>query len=147
MEEGGQPGAEPDPLSAIDQVASGRPGTEQKAFGGALVARHYKRLVDRHLIAVPVTAPRPDPFLPTTLSEWETGDDPKRIDWTASVLAAGALAATRPLVRELEPEPPPEGAAGVAAVEIYLDTRGSMPAPARALNPVTLAAPIPPPPA
>jgi hypothetical protein len=142
IEAGREPGPPLDPLAAIDQLASGRPGNEQKAFRAALVGRHYKRLVERHLIRVPAVAPPPEPFLPTTLEEWHPGDDPRRIDWTASVLAAGPLAATRPLTRELEPEPPAEGQAGVASVEIYLDTSGSMPDPARALNAMTLAAQI-----
>jgi hypothetical protein len=58
------------------------------------------------------------------------------------VLRAGALAPARPLARDLEPEPPSPGAAGAVAVEIYLDTSGSMPNPETALNAMTLAAQI-----
>jgi hypothetical protein len=143
IEEGREPGPAPDPLTAIDQLTSGMPGTEATRVREALVGRHYKRLVDQNLIVLPATAPPPDPFLPTTLSEWQPGDDPKRIDWTASVLAAGPLAATQPLARDLEPEAPVEGVmTGGLAVEIYLDTSGSMPDPARSLNAMTLAAQI-----
>lgn len=132
----------PDPLAAIGQVTSGRPGKEQKEFKQALVSRHYKRLVDQHLITIPATVPPPDPLIPTTFSEWESGDDPRRIDWTASVLASAALAPVRPLARDLEPEPPSESSAGSVAVEIYLDTSGSMPDPQTSLNAMTLAAQI-----
>jgi hypothetical protein len=142
IEEGREPAPAPDPLTAIGQVSSGRPGNEQKEFRQALVSRHYKRLVDQHLIVIPATVPPPDPLIPTTHSEWEHGDDPRRIDWTASVLAAAALAPVRPLARDLEPEPPSETAAGAVAVEIYLDTSGSMPNPETALNAMTLAAQI-----
>src|SRR5262249_57161759 len=50
IEEGREPAATPAPLDAIGQLTSGRPGHEQKAFRQTLVARHYKRLVDQHLI-------------------------------------------------------------------------------------------------
>jgi len=141
--EGGEGAAPaPDPLTAIGRITSGRPGKEQKEFRQALVSRHYKRLVDQHLITIPAVAPPPDPLIPTTHSEWEHGDDPRRIDWTASVLTNAGLAPVRPLARDLEPEPPAEGAAGGVAVEIYLDTSGSMPNPETALNAMTLAAQI-----
>ena len=142
IEEGREPAAAADPLAAIGQITAGRPGSEQKAFREALVARHYKRLVDQHTIDLPATAPPPDRFLPTTLTDWNTGDDPRQIDWTASVLTSGAMAAVRPLRRDLEPEPPDEGTVGAVAVEIYLDTSGSMPNPQAALNTMTLAAQI-----
>lgn len=142
IEEGREPAAAPGPLDAIGQLTAGRPGHEQKAFRQTLVARHYKRLVDQHLISLPAISPPPDPFLPTTLEEWQPGDDPRQIDWTQTVLRSGELAATRPLRRELEAEPPEEGAGGPAAVEIYLDTSGSMPNPEMALNAMTLAAQI-----
>ena len=142
IEEGREPATAPEPLAAIGQVAAGKPGNQQKAFRQTLVARHYKRLVDQHLITLPATVPQPDPYLPTTLAEWEIGDAPNAIDWTASVLAAGAMAAARPLRRDREAEPPEEGATGAVAVEIYLDTSGSMPNPEQALNAMTLAAQI-----
>jgi len=142
LEEGTEVAPAADPLTAIGSVVSGRPGKEQKEFRQTLVSRHYKRLVDRHLIAIPATAPPPDPLIPTTHSEWDLGDDIRRIDWTASVLRSGALAPVRPLARDLEPEPPAPGTAGAVAVEIYLDTSGSMPNPETALNAMTLAAQI-----
>jgi hypothetical protein len=142
IKEGSEPATAPAPLAAIQQAASGRPGSEQQSFVQTLVARFYKRLVDRHLIALPATAPPPDPLLPTTLAEWEVGDDARAIDWTASLLAGAALAPARPLRRELEAEAPAEAVTGAVALEIYLDTSGSMPSPETALNAMTLAAQI-----
>lgn len=134
--------AAPDPLAAINQAAAGRPGTEVAAFREALVSRHYKRLVDQHLIPVPAITPPPDPLVPTTHSEWLPGDDPRRIDWTASILAAGEMAPVAPLARDLEAEVPDAAAAGSIGVEIYLDTSGSMPNPQASLNAMTLAAQV-----
>ena len=75
--------------------------------------------------------------------DWEWGDNPRAIDWTRRSSAQGrAGPGASPLRRELEPdEPSPHGAA-FPAVEIYLDTSGSMPNPATALNVMTLAAQI-----
>jgi hypothetical protein len=116
------------------------PGHVQAKFKAALVERQYRRLVEAHLVEIPASAPPPDPLLPTTLEEWEAGDDLRSIDWTASVIARGAVAAVAPLRRELEPDAPQVDAAELPAVEIYLDTSGSMPDPAVAENAMTLAA-------
>jgi hypothetical protein len=129
-----------DPLPLLDRVAQTRPGASGAAFRQAVVERHYRSLVEKHLIDVPRESPPPDPVLPTVLEEWEPGDDPKAIDWTATVLASGALAGLRPLRRELEADADPAAPGEMPAVEIYLDTSGSMPAPDRALNCMTLAA-------
>jgi len=131
-----------DPLAAIDRITEHMPGAQQAAFREALVSKHYKRLVDQHVIELPAVRPSPEPFLPTVTEEWEWGDNPRAIDWTATVLSQGHLAGTRPLRRELEPEPPPDLAADLPAVEIYLDTSGSMPNPAASLNAMTLAAQV-----
>ena len=119
---------------------AGMPGRAQAEFREALVERQYRRLVDAHLIEIPASLPPPDPLLPTTLEDWQPGDDLRGIDWTASVLQRGAFAAVAPLRRELEPDTPREGLAELPAVEIYLDTSGSMPNPAQAENAMTLAA-------
>ena len=52
------------------------------------------------------------------------------------------MAALNPLRRELEPETPSEDSLAGVAVEIYLDTSGSMPAPDTRVNAMTLAAQI-----
>jgi hypothetical protein len=131
-----------DPLATINRVfGAGSPGSQRAAFREALVARHYKRLVDQHLLEIPPDPTRaPDPFLPTTTTEWEAGDDLRAIDWTASILERGVLAPLAPLRRDLEPEAPSTVGRAQLFVEIYLDTSGSMPDPGAALNAMTLAA-------
>jgi hypothetical protein len=131
-----------DPLESIDAIARHRPGHSAAAFKQALVSRHYKRLVDRHLILPPPATAAPEPSLPTVTEEWEWGDSPRSIDWTATLLARGPLGPVQPLRRDLEPEEPSPGARAFPAVEIYLDTSGSMPDPSRALNAMTLAAQV-----
>jgi hypothetical protein len=137
----GPHGPQPPPAGtdALGRMTS-MPGTAQAEFRAVLAERHYRRLVDRYLIEIPGSAPPPDPLIPTTLEEWLPGDDPRAIDWTASVMARGALAAAMPLQREREPDVPQPSAAELPAVEIYLDTSGSMPNPAYAENAMTLAA-------
>lgn len=131
-----------DPLQKLNRL-SGIPGSAVLPFRSALVSRIYARLVERNLVKLPATAREaPDPFLPTTTAEWEPGDPLRSIDWTQSVLARGPLASVAPLRRELEPEPPSAEDLEGVAVEIYLDTSGSMPAPDTAVNVMTLAAQI-----
>jgi len=131
-----------DPLESIDAVTKHLPGQGAAAFKQALVSRHYKRLVDQHLIEPPPSPASPEPSLPTVTEDWEWGDDPRAIDWTATILARAGLGAALPLRRSLEAEEPSPGARRFPAVEIYLDTSGSMPNPASALNAMTLAAQI-----
>lgn len=133
---------EEDALTVIERVGQHLPGKGQGEVKQALVSKHYKRLVDQHLIVLPGDTPTPEPFLPTVPEEWEYGDNPRAIDWTQSVLQQGALAGVKPLKRDLEPDEPPPLAQDFPAVEIYLDTSGSMPNPAAALNAMTLAAQI-----
>jgi hypothetical protein len=131
-----------DPLESIDRITKHRPGHDAAAFKLALVSRHYKRLVDEHIIKPPPATAAPEPSLPTVTEPWEWGDNPRAIDWTATLVAHGALGPASPLRRELEPEEPQPASRSFPAVEIYLDTSGSMPDPARALNAMTLAAQI-----
>lgn len=131
-----------DPLESIDAITKHKPGHEAAEFKLTLVSRHYKRLVDEHIIKPPPAPGAPEASLPTVTEDWEWGDNPRTIDWTATILARGALAAAGPLRRDLEPEQPSPEARVFPAVEIYLDTSGSMPDPARALNAMTLAAQI-----
>jgi len=131
-----------DPLEAIDKITHHLPGHAAAAFKLALVSRHYKRLVDQYLIKPPPAETTPEPSLPTVPEDWEWGDNPRAIDWTATLLGRGPLGPAQPLRRDLEPEEPAPGAQAFPAVEIYLDTSGSMPDPSRALNAMTLAAQI-----
>jgi hypothetical protein len=131
-----------DALAVIDRITKHLPGNQQAAFREALVSKHYKRLVDQYLVELPTVRPTPEPFLPTVTEDWEWGDSPRAIDWTATILTQGHLAGARPLRRELEPEPPPDLEGDLPAVEVYLDTSGSMPDPAASLNAMTLAAQV-----
>jgi Peptidase family M48 len=135
-------GKEEDPLASIDKITSHMPGHGAAAFKQALVSRHYRRLVDRYIIKPPPATTAPEPSLPTVTEEWEWGESPRTIDWTATLLARGPLGPVQPLRRDLEAEEPSPGAEAFPAVEIYLDTSGSMPDPSRALNAMTLAAQV-----
>ncbi|HSB60744.1 MAG TPA: M48 family metalloprotease [Vicinamibacteria bacterium] len=133
---------EADPLASIDRITSHLPGDAKAAFRRALVSKHYKRLVDEHVLRLPATTPPPEAVLPSVLEEWEWGDSPRAIDWTGSVLAQGPLAPVRPLRRDLLPDEPSPRERDLPAVEVYLDTSGSMPDPQQSLNTMTLAAQI-----
>jgi hypothetical protein len=131
-----------DPLATIARVTEHLPGQGGGKLRRALVGRHYRRLVDQHVLKLPSAPSRPEPYLRTTPEAWEYGDDPSQIDWTLTVLSQGHLAAVAPLRRELEADVPPPSELGVPAVEIYLDTSGSMPNPQNQLNAMTLAAQV-----
>lgn len=138
------PGASKDEgeLDRIQRVTEHLPGAGSGKLRRALVGRHYRRLVDRHLLKLPTAPSQPEPYLRTTPQAWEYGDDPSAIDWTLTVLAKGHLAAAEPLRRELEADVPPPSELGVPSVEVYLDTSGSMPNPEQQLNAMTLAAQV-----
>jgi hypothetical protein len=137
IDQGTRPIRSPD---AIDRITRHLPAKAAAKFRPVLVDRQYARLIEQHMISVPGVAPPPDPFLPTIPVEWQPGDDPLAIDWTLSVIAQGRLAAVQPLRRELEPDPPAPIAAELPAIELYLDTSGSMPNPQSYVNVMTLAA-------
>jgi len=132
----------PDALTTIDRVTHSLPGRSSKQLRRALVGKHYRRLVDQHVLKLPTAPSKPEPYLRTLPEAWEYGDDPSSIDWTLTVLSQGPLAAVSPLRRELEADLPPPSELGVPSVEIYLDTSGSMPNPAHQFNAMTLAAQV-----
>ena len=123
-----------DPLESIDAITKHRPGHEAAEFKLTLVSRHYKRLVDEHIIQPPPTTMAPEPSLPTVTEPWEWGDNPRAIDWTATLVAHGSARPGEPAAARARPEEPSPSARSFPAVEIYLDTSGSMPDPATALN-------------
>ncbi|QDE65789.1 hypothetical protein BHS09_01500 [Myxococcus xanthus] len=133
---------EKDELDTIHRVTEHLPGKQGGKLRRALVAKHYRRLVDQHILKLPTTPSQPEPYLRTTPQAWEYGDDPSSIDWTLTVLSQGHLAAVSPLRRELEADLPPPSELGVPSVEIYLDTSASMPNPELSLNAMTLAAQV-----
>lgn len=132
-----------DPLAVLARMA-GAPGSAIGPFRQRIVSRHYGRLVERHLFDVPLAESddAPEETLPTVTSPWQAGDDVRGIDWTASVMAAGALAGAMPLRRDYEVDEPLGTRGKLPAIEIFLDTSGSMPDPARLTNVMTLAAQI-----
>jgi len=131
-----------DPFSIIDRITAHAPGTGGGELRQALVEKHYRRLIEPHLLRIPGESPVPEAFLPTIPEDWEVGDSPSRIDWPLTVIERGPLAGIRPLQRELEPDDPPAAEGNLPALEIYLDTSGSMPDPQYQLNAMTLAAQI-----
>ena len=139
-----RPSGSTDPLRGLDATSSGRPGAAVLAFRARVVEGVYARLVEQHLIAVPEleTTRAPEPTIPSTTEAWEPGDAPQAIDWVASVLAAGPLAAAMPLKRTWLPDEPESGGLGVPPFEVYVDTSGSMPDPAVAINALSLAAQV-----
>ncbi|WP_223639756.1 M48 family metalloprotease [Corallococcus sp. EGB] len=133
---------ESDPLETIRRVTAHLPGKDGGRLRRALVARYYRRLVDQYILKLPASPAKPEPYLRTIPEAWEYGDDPSTIDWTLTVISQGPLAAVSPLRRELEADLPPPSELGVPALEIYLDTSGSMPNPEQQLNAMTLAAQV-----
>ncbi|MCP3136638.1 vWA domain-containing protein [Pyxidicoccus xibeiensis] len=132
----------PDALKTIRDITHHLPGEGGGKLRRALVGRHYKRLVEPHILKLPTPPSRPEPYLRTLPEAWEYGDDPATIDWTLTVLSQGPLAAVAPLRRELEADLPPPSELGVPSVELYLDTSGSMPGPEVGFNAMTLAAQV-----
>jgi len=131
-----------DPFTIIDRVVEHMPGGGGGELRRALVAKHYRRLIEPWILRITGESPAPDAFLPTVTEDWEPGESPATIDWTASVIERGVLAGALPRRRELEPDPPPDPEGELPWVEIYLDTSGSMPNPQQQLNSMTLAAQI-----
>jgi len=131
-----------DPLETIRRITEHLPGGAQAEFRLALVSKHYKRLVDEHILKLPAQEPPPEPFLPSIPEDWEWGDSPRLIDWTATVVSQGPLAGLRPQKRDQLPDEPSPREGKFPEVEVYLDTSGSMPNPSLALNTMTLAAQI-----
>ncbi|MFB6374353.1 MAG: hypothetical protein ABEN55_14830 [Bradymonadaceae bacterium] len=133
-----------DAFGLIDELVEAGRGRGVSDFRRALVDREYARLVDRYLFELPSTdESEPDlPLVPTTVGPWEFGEAPSHIDWVESVARHGPMAGARPMRREYETDEPRSGRSAPTALEIYLDTSGSMPDPSRALNAMTLAAQI-----
>lgn len=139
-----RPPANGDALRQLGALASGRPGSAVAAFRERVVGSVYARLVEQHLIRVPEleTLTAPEPMLPSTTEDWDPGDPVQAIDWVASVRALGPLAAAMPLKRTWIPDDPESSGRGVPPFEVYVDTSGSMPDPATAINALSLAAQV-----
>lgn len=123
--------------------AGGGQGRGAAEFRRQVAERHYAHLVERHLIELPQTeTSSEESLIPETLATWEVGDDPRSIDWVASTMERGPMAAVMPRKRVYVADDDHNSESGPASLEIYLDTSGSMPAPSRQFNAMTLAAQI-----
>ena len=103
-----------------------------------IMAAYYRREAERYLLKPPALPRLGEAVVPTSLEEWEIGDDVQSIDWAATLSARGvALGGISPLRRsriaEVEGYDEPFWQ---PRVEIYLDVSGSN------YNAMTLAAQI-----
>ena len=134
---------EADAFDLIDGLAHAGHGRGIVEFRREIAEKHYAHLVERHLIELPESeSTHQESIIPQTLEPWESGDDPQDIDWIASTIEAGPLAAVMPRKRIYVPDDEGNTRSGPTSLEIYLDTSGSMPAPDRGFNAMTLAAQV-----
>lgn len=109
-----------------------------------IMAAYYRREADRYLVCPPSTSIQGEAIVPTTLEEWEPGENTRDIDWLASYIQRGeslgtALPFKRHQISETEGFEEPFWR---PKMEIYLDVSGSMPDPRCTRNAMTLAAQI-----
>lgn len=128
------------------RLPSSRPGTR----GGPVkripevMAAWYRAQAENYLLRPPPRRTLGEGLVPTTLEDWEFGESPRDIDWTATLLERGAaLGSIAPLQRILAADYLGQDVTlWQPRTEIYLDVSGSMPDPGRAVNAMTLAAQI-----
>jgi hypothetical protein len=129
---------------ALDRRIWSLPGqdTDDATLVPEVMAAYYRREAERFLLKPPPQRRLGEATTPTTLEDWEPGDNPREIDWPATLLAHGpALGAARPLRRDRVAEVEGwEAPLWQPRVEIYLDVSGSMPDPRTTCNAMTLAA-------
>jgi hypothetical protein len=129
---------------ALDRRIWSLPGqdTDDATLVPEVMAAYYRREAERFLLKPPPQRRLGEATTPTTLDDWEPGDNPREIDWPATLLAHGpALGAARPLRRDRVAEVEGwEAPLWQPRVEIYLDVSGSMPDPRTTCNAMTLAA-------
>lgn len=127
--------------SVMRQLAGhGQPNAPQKA-----ALRYYRSLVEKAIDELPLRLPgEKEPLeILSAAEEWQFDDDPRLIDWSETVIRAGAMASASPFKRQVFLEPSSEATEtdlGIPDFEIYLDTSGSMPSPVENVNAMTLAA-------
>jgi hypothetical protein len=128
-----------DPAELARILAVGRELSGKATDPPNLVRAYYENWADRLLIDLPQEASS-SPQVPTTLTEWEPGDDPKQIDWVASLGRAGiAIPGVTLFERDYELEPEGTACREPAWMEIYIDSSASMPNPSVNFNPLVLA--------
>lgn len=133
-------------LNELEERIASLPGfgTDNAALIPEVMAAHYRRLAEQHLVQPPPLPRIGESVVPTTLDDWENSDPVHQIDWLATLMARGEeLAAAAPLKRQAIADN--EGfdvRLWQTRIEIYLDVSGSMPNPIYHLNAMTLAAQI-----
>ena len=149
---GGTPTAladdEPDPGEGADEQAFGPADLHAvlRALGlgddpRAAAVAFYRDRARRHLVRFPVreAAGRPEPLL-EGLEPWEATDDLGELDWSASLLRSPVVVPGVTTVRRVHGADAGSERARVALdLDLYVDSSGSMPDPARRLSPPALA--------
>lgn len=136
------PGKDQEKLDIINRLTKHRPGHDAKDFQRVLVSKNYQRLVDANILKIPASIKAMEKTIPSVLEDWEWGESIKAIDWTGTILTQGPLAGIRPQQRDLIVDDGAPEYYDVPAIEIYLDTSGSMPNPQQSVNAMSLAAMI-----
>jgi hypothetical protein len=129
-------------LDIINQLSKNRPGHDAAAFKKVLVSKHYQRLVNENILKLPATIKAQERTIPSVLEDWEWGERIGAIDWVGTVNTQGHLAGIKPQQRDLIVDDGAPEYFDVPAIEIYVDTSGSMPNPQNSVNAMTLAAMI-----
>jgi hypothetical protein len=109
-----------------------------------VMAAYYRQQAERYFLQPPPQLRTGEATTPTTIEDWDAGDAPRDIDWSATLLQRGeVLGAAQPLKRQKVAETEGwEVPLWQPRVEIYLDVSGSMPDPRFTRNAMTLAAQI-----
>lgn len=134
-----QPSQQQNDLDIINRLSNHRPGHEAAAFRKVLVSKHYQRLVNDNILKIPPTIKAMEKTIPSVLEDWDWGDSIKNIDWNGSIQVKGPLASIAPQKRDLLIDDGAPEYYDVPAIEIYIDTSGSMPNPQQSINAMTLA--------
>ena len=109
-----------------------------------VMAAYYRQQAERFFLRPPPQLRVGEATTPTTIEEWEVGDAPRDIDWSATLLQRGELlGAALPLKRQKVAEAEGwEVPLWQPRIEVYLDVSGSMPDPRVTRNAMTLAAQV-----
>lgn len=129
-------------LDIINRLSNSRPGHDAAEFRKILVSKHYQRLVDQNILKIPATVKAMEKTIPSVLEDWDWGDSIKNIDWNGTIQTQGHMAGIKPQKRDLLVDDGAPEYYDVPAIEIYLDTSGSMPNPQQSINAMSLAAMI-----
>ncbi len=120
-------------LNELEERITSLPGfgTDDAALIPEVMAAHYRRLAEQHLVEPPPLPRIGEAIVPTTLDDWEYSDAVHQIDWLSTLMTRGAeLASAQPLKRvALADAEGYDVRMWQTRMEIYLDVSGSMPNP------------------